>query len=297
MSDAAAWDLYRTFLAVLREGSLSAAARALGLTQPTVGRQIAALEAALGLALFTRAPQGLTPTGAALDLLPHAEAMEAAAATLVRAVSGDALQPRGTVRLSASEVIGCEVLPPMLADFREAHPQVALELLSSNRLTNLLTREADLAVRMIRPTQGALIARQVGRVRIGLYAHCRYAERYGLPERLDELRRHAAIGFDTDRRAIEALAAAGVIMSREDFVFRSDDELAQLAALRAGLGIGALPAGVAARDPQLLPVLPGRLSFELEVWLAMHEDLRAVRRIRLLFDHLAEALADYCRAG
>ena len=145
------WDELRTFIEVARDGSLSGAARRLGLTQPTVGRHIDALEAALGLSLFTRSPRGLTPTPAALALVPHVEAMAASADALARAASGEASADRGVVRVTASDVIGCEVLPPILAAFRAVHPGIAIELALTNRNEDLARRDADIAVRMVRP--------------------------------------------------------------------------------------------------------------------------------------------------
>jgi DNA-binding transcriptional LysR family regulator len=287
------WELYRSFLAVLRERSLSAAARRLRLTQPTLGRHIAALEAALGVALFTRSPGGLAPTPAALGLATHAEAMAAAAEALRRAASGEAGEERGTVRLTASEIMGAEVLPAMLADFRARHPEITLELVLSNRSEDLLRREADIALRMLRPRQAALTARRIGSVGIGLYAHRRHVETFGLPRSLEEFARHPIIGFDRDDSSWRSLGDLGLPVTREAFAFRADSDLAQLAALRAGLGIGGCQHAIARREPDLLPVLPRAVSFSLEMWLAMHEDLRASRRVRLLFDHLAEALAGH----
>ncbi len=289
------WELYRSFLAVLRQGSLSAAARRLRLTQPTLGRHVAMLEAALGVALFTRSPGGLQPTPAALALRSHADAMEAAAEALRRAASGEAEEERGTVRLTASEIMGAEVLPAMLARFRERHPQVALELVLNNRNEDLLRREADIALRMVRPRQAALIARRIGKVGIGLYAHRRHIKGFGLPQDLEDLSRHPIIGFDRDDSAWRSLGATGLPVRRDIFAFRSDSDLAQLAALRAGLGIGGCQHGIARRERDLVPVLPRTVRFSLEMWLAMHEDLRASRRVRLLFDHLAATLADYAR--
>lgn len=289
------WELYRSFLAVLRQGSLSAAARRLRLTQPTLGRHVAMMETALGVALFTRSPGGLQPTPAALALRSHAEAMEAAAEALRRAASGEAEEERGTVRLTASEIMGAEVLPAMLARFRERHPQIALELVLNNRNEDLLRREADIALRMARPRQAALIARRIGKVGIGLYAHRRHIKAFGLPQDLEDLSRHPIIGFDRDDSAWRSLGATGLPVTRDIFAFRSDSDLAQLAALRAGFGIGGCQHGIARRERDLVPVLSRAVGFSLEMWLAMHEDLRASRRVRLLFDHLAAALADYAR--
>jgi DNA-binding transcriptional LysR family regulator len=292
------WELYRSFLSAVQEGSLSGAARALGLTQPTVGRHLDQLEEALGgVPLFVRSQRGLRPTEAALVLVPHAKVMAAAAEALVRAASGEAEEARGAVRITASEVVGAEVLPPMLAAFRESYPHIAVELLLSNRTEDLLRREADIAVRMVRPAQSALVVRNLGSVTLCLHAHRRYAEAHGLPRTLDELARHPLIGFDRETASIRSLRALGLTLTRDQLAFRSDSDLAQLAAIRAGFGVGVCQVGIARRDPELRPVLPGAFRFELPVWLAMHGDLRASRRIRLLFDHLAEGLLAYLADG
>src|SRR5215472_3658928 len=196
------WELYRSFLAVLQDGSLSAAARSLKLTQPTIGRHVEQLELTLGARLFTRSPHGLMPTEAARTLEPHARAMAGAAAALVRAASGKASQTHGTVRIAASEIIGAEVLPAMHTEFRAMNPGVVVELSSSDRTEDLLRREADVAVRMVRPTQASLIARHVGHVTVGLHAHRRYVEARGKPASLAQLARHTLIGFDRETAAI-----------------------------------------------------------------------------------------------
>jgi len=286
------WDHYRTFLAVIRTGSLSAAARSLGLTQPTAGRHIEALEAALGGgALFTRSPGGLMPTEAALALSPHAEAMALAAEALIRTASGEADAVRGSIRITASEVIGAEVLPAILTDFREDHPDVSIELVLSNTPDDLLRREADIAVRMVRPTQDALLARRIGSLRLGVFAHRRYIQKHGVPSGLDDVR-HAAIGFDRASSVARAAAEMKIPDRRDYFAFRSDSDLAQMAALRAGFGLGVCQLGIGRRDPNLVPLLPG-VGFDLEMWVVMHEDLKANRRMRLMFDHLVDALAAY----
>ena len=285
------WDLYRAFLAVLDTGSLSGAARALGLTQPTVGRQIEALEASLGAVLFTRSPGGLRATEAAMALQPHAQAMASAAEALLRTASGEADQPRGVVRVTASHIVGAEILPPILTRFHEAHPEVIIELDLSDRQEDLLRREADIAVRMARPTQGALTARRVGVAPVGLFAHRRYLERHGTPERLEP--GLAGIGFDRNVQMLAALRDLQLPLTREHFAFRSDNDLAQLAALRAGFGIGGCQYGIARRDPDLIPVLTEAFRFDLEVWVAMHEDLKSSLRMRLMFDALVDGMAEY----
>ena len=289
------WDHYRSLLAVLNEGSLSGAARQLGLSQPTIGRHIEALESELGAALFTRSASGLAPTETALALRPHAEAMSAAAEALARTASGEADAVRGTIRITASDVVSVEVLPPMLVGFHEAYPEVAIELSPSNRHEDLLRRDADIAVRMIRPTQGALLAKHVGSVQLKLYAHRRYIEAHGLPTTLDEAAR-SAIGFDRDMQIQRFLQERQISLAREAFAFRSDNDLAQLAALRAGYGVGGCQAPIARRDPDLIPVLEDQFRADMEFWVAMHEDLKSSRRMRLMFDWLVEGLGAYVRS-
>jgi DNA-binding transcriptional LysR family regulator len=288
----AQWDLYQSLYAVLQAGSLSGAARMLGLSQPTLGRHIEQLEQALGLPLFTRSPQGLKPTDLALSLRTHLEAMNAASDAIVRDASGEADGETGVVRITASNIVGAEVLPPILADFRDLHPGIAVELALSNAVEDLLRREADIAVRMKRPTQGALLAKRIGAVDIGLYAHRRFIEKHGVPNGL-ESPSASAIGPDRDETALRSLDDLDLPFGREGFAFRSDSDLAQLAAVRAGFGVGAVQTGIARRDPDLVRVLAAQFSHPLEVWLVMHEDLKTSRRVRLMFDHLAEGLAGY----
>jgi len=283
------WDLYRALLATLDAGSLSGAARALGLTQPTLGRQIAELEHLLGTALFARTPRGLRPTDAALSLAPHVRAMAGAAGALARTAAGAGEALAGAVRITASEIVGAELLPPMLRDLRLAHPGMTFELVLANDIKDLLSGEADIAVRMVRPSQSALVARRIGAVGIGLYAHRDYLARCGLPADRAALGDHALIGFDRDTPFLRRLAAE-LGLHRGEFALRVDSDLAQLAAVRAGFGIGFVQHGIARRDPALRAVLAEDIGFTLDLWLAMHEDLRGIARIRRVFDALAEAL-------
>ncbi|HLH49904.1 MAG TPA: LysR family transcriptional regulator [Roseiarcus sp.] len=288
------WSLYRTFLAVLDEGSLSGGARALGLAQPTIGRHIEALEQALGFALFTRSQHGLLPTETARQLKPYVEALASTAAALLRVASGQSGEARGVVRVTASEVIGAEVLPAILGPVREAHPGLAIELVLSNRIENLLHREADIAVRMVRPDQDALVARRVGPIPLGFFARQDYLQRHGVPETVADLGEHALIGFDRDAASMRALEAQIGKVDRDLFALRTDNQLAHLAAIRAGFGVGVCQVGLARRDPSLVRLLP---EFEpsLDTWLAMHEDLKETRRCRVVFDALVEGLTRYIR--
>lgn len=291
------WELVRSFQAVMRQGSLSAAARALGLTQPTLGRHIDQLERALGTKLFMRSPHGLAATEAAHTMLPQADAMAAAAAALVRAASGAAEAVAGVVRITASDVVGAEVLPPMLAELRAAHPGLVCELVLSNRTDDLLRREADIAVRMVEPQQGALLVRRLGRIAVGLYARHDYLARCGTPRTVGELAGHALIGFDRDMRSARSLRGLPAGLDRTAFALRTDSDLAQLAALRAGFGIGGCQVPIARRDPELVPVLADVLALSLDAWLVMHEDLRASRRVRVVFEALGAALVAYVARG
>jgi len=290
------WELYRSFLAALRAGSLSGAARGLGLTQPTIGRHIDALEKALGTILFTRSQHGLQATDAAVELAAHAEAMASSAAALVRAASGSSAEVRGTVRLSASEVVGVEVLPPMLADLRQQYPRLALELVVSNQLRDLLRRDVDLAVRNVRPTQTGLVAKKIGDVVLGFFAHRRYLERHGIPRSLDDLSDHALIGYDQETPVVRSLQASGLNIARAMFSLRTDNDLAHLAAIRAGYGIGICQVPIGRRDRDLVRLLPKQFAFDLEIWLVTHENLRTSPRMRAVFEHLAAALTIYVGA-
>ncbi len=291
------WDLWRSFLAVCRERSLSAAARRLRLTQPTLSRHIAELEASLSAALFTRSPQGLIPTDVAVALIGPAEAMEAAALAAERGArrSHDGALT-GVVRVTASEVVGAELLPGMLASFCDAEPGVRVELALNNAVEDLLRRDADIAIRMTEPTQAALLSKRVGRVRLGFHAHRRYLEAHGAPDSLEALLSHRLIGFDRITVSAESLGPAAAAFRREQFTLRTDSDLAQLAAIRAGFGIGVCQTGIAKREPDLVPVLQNQVSFQLETWIVMHEDLKASPPVRRLYEHLERTLSAYLAA-
>ena len=293
MSDVS-WDDQRVFLAVLEGGSLSAAARALGLAQPTVRARLEALEHALGVALFTRSPQGLQPTDHARGLHGHVLAMDHASRAFLRAVAAPPGEVRGTVRLSVAEMVGIEVLPPMLAGLRARHPDLAIEVELSNLSANIPEQAADIAVRMHAPSQDTLVARKVGGIALGLFAHRDYVDRRGSPRTLDDLAAHDLIGPDrapADRRALDGLLPPAAIARMR---VRTDSHPAQLAFARAGLGIALAHCALGRADPRLVPVLPDVFSVTLPVWLVTHRDLRHEPRVRAAFDHLVEAFTRYC---
>jgi DNA-binding transcriptional LysR family regulator len=293
-----AWDLYRSFLAVLEEGSLSGAARALALTQPTIARHIDALEESIGFELFTRSQRGLVATEGALALKPYAQSLAATASALRRAASGHGGAVRGTVRVSAGEIIGAEVLPPIVTALRRQYPQLEIELALSNRVENLLQRDADVAVRMVAPTQDSLLAKRIGNVQIGLYAHRNYLERRGTPKTLAGLAEHDLVGFDRETPEIRSMRARMMPdLSKMRFALRSDSDAAQLAAIRAGFGIGLFHVALARHDPNLVRVFADAFNTKLETWVVMHEDLRSTPRCRAVFDALATGLRSYVDAG
>jgi len=292
--DLPGWDLFQSLHSVLETGSLSAAARARGLTQPTLGRHIEALEARLGAPLFVRSPRGLQPTDLALELKPHLADMASQAAAAMRDASGLADAMSGPIRVTASEVIGAEVLPPILAAFRERNPAAVIELTLSNETQDLLRREADIAVRMVAPTQTALVARKLGEVPLGFFAAESYLALHGEPKTLEAVFEHPVIGVDSDRR-LRQIQNLQVSVTRENFAFRSDSDLAQLAAARAGFGIGVTQVPLGGRYG-LRRVLPDFEVVRLGVWIVMHENLRASRRMRLMFHHLVEGVGAYLKS-
>ena len=292
MPENANWDLLQSLHAVLEAGSFSAAARIRRLTQPTLGRHIDQLERQLGAPLFLRSPRGLQPTDLALAFQPHLADMHAAASAAGRDATGVASGEGGVVRLAASEIVGIEVLPGILTGFREAHPGIDVELTLSNKLEDLTRRDADVAVRMSRPTQNSLVARKIGDLKMGFYATPDYVARKGQPRDFDELRDHTLIGFDRNFPELVNQLNIGVPVTRDLFALRTDNDAAQLAALKAGFGIGVCQHQVGRRNG-LVAILPDTFSFQLEVWICMHETLRGTPRIRLMFDYLAKTLGDY----
>ena len=287
------WALWRSFLAILREGSLSGAARALDVAHPTIRRHLDELEARLGSPLFVRSQAGLVATERALSLREAALTMEAAAAQLVRTASADAGAVAGTVRITASEIIGVEVLPRILSGLKASHPGLSFEIALTNGIENVLRHDADIAVRMVRPAQDGLLARKVAVIPIGLYAHETWIARQGEPASLMEvIASGSLIGYDREPAFIQGLAAVGLPATRTDFGFRSDSDLAQVAALRAGLGVGICQKPLAVRDPKLREVLPA-ITFGLDAWLVTHPNLRSISRIRTTLDELARGLIGY----
>lgn len=291
------WESLQAFYAVLETGSLSAAARRLGVAQPTVRSRIDALEHTLSTVLFARTAAGLMPTDQARAMGVHAAAMAMAAEALSRTASGEPDRVTGTVRVSVSEFVGAVVLPPMLVGLRQAHPGLSIEVVPSNDASDLGALEADIAVRMYLPNQDGLVARKVGTIDLGFYAHRDYISRCGMPASLDALTDHALIGPDRSTRdlALAESVAQGFDVRR--MAIRSDSHMTQFAAIRAGAGIGVVQRPVGDEDPDLVSVLPMLTVASMDTWIVVHRDLRQLPKIRAAYDWLYNAFRRYARSS
>lgn len=289
------WSLVPSLLAVADHGSLSAAARATGQSQPTLGRHIAQAEARLGLPLFARTPRGLTPTEALLAMLPAARAMAEASHALHLAAAGREVALKGTVRLTASRIVSAHILPPVLAALRSAEPEIEIELVPSDRQENLLQREADLALRMVRPVQPDLIARHLADLPMGLYAAPSLLARHGTPRTEAEILALPMVGLDRDDLILRMMARLGVLRRREDFAVRCDDQLVYWQLVRAGLGIGGMQRVIGDADPAVVRLpTPGGMP-ALPVWIVAPPGLRGTPRVARVWDFLATSLTALAR--
>lgn len=287
------WNLARSFLAALDQGSLLGAARVLHTSQPTVGRHIAELESQLGVVLFERTGRGLVPTATATQLAQSARAMETGAIALAHTLSGVQAQTAGTVRITTSVPVAVNLLPGVLASMRQALPDIQVEVVASNQVSNLLRREADIAIRMVRPEQSKLVARKLGDVRLCVCAHKDYLARRAPLKKPTDLLSHDLIGSDADTSILDGFKAMGYPVTREAFAFRCDDFVVQWQAVRAGLGIGFAAEYMLRTDPQVQVVLAGQLPIPpLPMWLAVHREIRTNQRIRAVYDFLAQSLPD-----
>jgi len=284
------WDLMRSFLAVLREGSLGKAARSVGASQPSVGRHIKQLEQQLGADLFERRARRFVATPFALRLASAAEGMQTGAADVARLLAERHAEETRSVRISASRMAATHMLPAPLAILAQREHAPSIELIADDQLANLAEREADIAVRLVRPTQASLIARRVGSVHFGIYGARSYFKRRPPPVRVAELAAHAVIGFDRSQLMIRGAQKLGLVMERSAFLFRSDDRVVHWAATCAGLGIGVLPTYLGERESALLRVLPEYRLSAGGVWLVARRDVLARAAVKLVFDGLRDQL-------
>ena len=278
------WALIPSFLAALEHGSLMGAARATGVSQPTLGRHIAELEDQLKLVLFERTGRGLQPTGQALELAEAAHAMQDGAARFSRMASGSGQTVQGRVRLSASQPVACFLLPPILARMRQALPEVVV----SNAVSNLLMREADMALRMVRPEQSSLVAKHIGQMALRACASQSYLQRKGTPQQPADLLGHDLITGDRNTEIEDGFVALGFPASGLRHGLRTDDLNAQWAAVQAGLGVGFKSEHLIGSDPKVTAILPMIELPVLPIWLTVHRELRTSALMRAVFDFLAQ---------
>ena len=290
------WNLIRSFVAVAETGSLSAAARRLAASQPTLGRHVAELEQALGVVLFRRGRTGYELTEQGAVLFERAQHVGEAANAFARLATGATEQIAGTVRVAASEVVSAYVLPPILARLRQAEPAIEIEIVASNQVENLLRRDADIAVRMVAPAQQDLIARKIADLPLTACAATSYLERRGRPHGPEDLVGHDLIGFDRGLDIINGFAALGVAIDRHAFAVRTDNQIVFWEAIRAGNGIGFAQRQLAERDPLVETILPELALPPLPMWLAMHRDVRTSARVRRVADFLFAELKRYAGA-
>lgn len=284
------WNRARAFLVTAEEGSLSAAARALGMAQPTLGRQVDALESELGVTLFEREARGLTLTRAGLELLDHVRAMADAAGRVSLAASGQAQSIEGTICITASEIHSAYLLPPIIARLRREQPGIEIEIVASNAAIDLKRREADIAIRSFRPTQPDLIAKKVADERARLYASESYLDRIGHPATAADLSRADFIGFDTTSVMVDGLNRMGLTLTQKNFPVLTGNHLVHWALVKAGVAIGIVPEAVGDSEPGVRRVLPDFPAMDFPIWLTTHRELNTSRRVRVVFDLLAEEL-------
>jgi DNA-binding transcriptional LysR family regulator len=284
------WSLVQSFLAVAESGSLSGGARISGQSQPTLGRHIQTFEAQMGAPLFDRHARGLSLNENGARLLPMAQQMRAAMNQMSLTAAGQSQKLEGTVRITASVFASHHLLPTILADIRAQEPAIDLDLVPSDTTENLLFREADIAVRMYRPTQLDIVTRHIGNLELGVFAARSYLERAGYPDDLSDLLNHDLIGYDRNDLIVQTMTAMGWPVARKDFAVRCDNQATYWQLVRAGCGIGFSQANVGRADPEIF-----ELDFDLDIpplpiWLAAHQAMRQTPRIRRVWDMLAEGL-------
>lgn len=284
------WNQLKAFLETAETGSLSAAARKLGLTQPTLSRQVAAIEQHMGVTLFERVGKAmvLTPTG--LDLLEHARAMGTAAEALGLAATGRSEAVGGVVSVSATDAVAAYLLPPIVQRLRDQEPGIAVEVVSSNALSDLLRREADIAIRHVKPEQPELIARLVREAQANFYASEDWVATYGHPRSAEEAAHLPFVGSDRNGRYLEYLRQYGLNLSEDNFSCYSDHTVAHWELVRQGMGIGAMMKEIARKTPGMVRVLDDLPPVRFPIWLVSHRELRTSQRIRVVFEALAEGL-------
>lgn len=286
------WNHAKAFLVTADEGSLSAAGKALGMAQPTVGRQIAALEKELDVMLFDRVGKQLVLTPSGLELVDHVRHMSEAATRVSMVASGQSRQLDGEVCISAIHTIAALCLPPIVQKIRTRYPGIFLEVIASNELSNLGRREADIAIRNVQPSHPDLIAKKVGDVGARLYGAKSYLEKLGRPLTPNTLRQAEIAGFSRDHDSIESLKLFGVDTSVSALSVISENNLVQWEMVKQGICLGMMMECVGDREPLVERALPDREAYMFPIWLVAHQQLRSSKRIRVVFEILAESLTE-----
>ncbi|MEW6020142.1 MAG: LysR substrate-binding domain-containing protein [Pseudomonadota bacterium] len=284
------WNRLRSFALVVRHGSIARAAANSLSTQPTLSRHIRELEEELGLQLFTRSRTGLALTSLGTEIYEKTRLMSEAALGVMNLADGQSEEIGGSVRVAASVNIARHLLPGVLAPILIEHPQLAIELVASDAVENLLERDADIAVRMFQPEQQDLIARRLGELEVGMYATPAYLARRGTPATLADVLDHDFVGYDRQMMAIRGFREAGLAVQRDFFRFRCDDEGVAWELVRQGFGIGPAPVLFAQGERDLVRLFEDAHLRSLPVWLVAHAEVRTSARVRLVFDRLAEGI-------
>ncbi|MBD3669715.1 MAG: LysR family transcriptional regulator [Gammaproteobacteria bacterium] len=285
------WNRARAFLVTAEEGSLSAAARALGMTQPTLGRQVSAFEKEMGVILFERVGHNLVLTPTGLELLEQLRIMAEAANQLSLSASGQSEDVQGNVCISASEVYAAYILPPIIAKIRQMEPKIHIDLLASNEVSDLRRREADIALRNFEPDQPDLIAKKIKDVSARFYATPDYLERLGKPVTMERLQQADFIGFANPTSLIKTLDAYDLHLSQDNFPINTENYIAHWQLVKQGLGLGIMPEEIGDADPEVERALDSFPALTFPIWLTTHRELRTSRRVKLVYDVLAKELA------
>ncbi|HEV7718295.1 MAG TPA: LysR family transcriptional regulator [Arsenicitalea sp.] len=286
------WNRARAFLVTAEEGSLSAAARALGMAQPTLGRQVDALEDELGVILFERLGRGLALTPSGLELLDHVRQMGEAANRVSLAAAGQSQLIEGTVLIAASEVHAALLLPPILVKLRALQPGIRIEIVASSKASDLRRREADIALRNFRPSEPDLVARKVGDIPARLYATPAYLDRIGNPKLPYDLRNADFISIDSTGMFLKGLNALGMNLTDRNFPILAENYLVMWELVKHGLGIGVLDGNIGDREPLVRRALPDLEPLMFPIWLVAHREVNTSRRIRTVFDLIANELTE-----
>ena len=290
------WFLWRSFLAVMDEGSLSAAARALGASQPTIGRHIEELESCLNAVLFDRTGRGLNPTSIAHQLVDPVRHAKASLAEAQLAVTGATEVLEGTVRITASQIISHNILPAIMKKSRQQFPMIALEIVPSDAVENLLLREADIAIRMFRPGQLDVVGKKIGEVPLRACAHQSYLDEHGTPQKPEDLYDHEIIGLDRQDDIIRVSKSLGFPLERNNFKLRTDSQTLIWEMVKQGLGISFAQFNLIEKTEGMVHIVPDLKIPSMEMWLVAHREVHKAKRIRVIYDLLATELTAYTRA-